>query len=60
MNEDAIYFRRRGLEERTAALSATDARARRVHLELAHRYEGAIREMIVCERRNRIRLLEAV
>jgi hypothetical protein len=36
---DYHYFRRRASEERTAAKRATHPAARRIHLELADRYE---------------------
>ena len=39
MHTDLIYFSRRAQEERLAAMSAADLRARRVHLELAERYD---------------------
>ena len=37
---DHVYFTRRAAEERAAAEAATEASARRSHLELAHRYEA--------------------
>ena len=39
MDIDIIYFSRRAQEERLAAMSAADLRARQVHLELAERYD---------------------
>jgi hypothetical protein len=39
---DFDYFRRRAAEERQAAESATDPAARRVHLDLARRYDDAV------------------
>lgn len=39
MNADLTYYRRRVLDETAAATAATDATARRIHLELARRYE---------------------
>jgi hypothetical protein len=39
MEGDAIYFSRRGTEERLAAGKAADPRARQAHLDLAKRYE---------------------
>lgn len=60
VNADVVYFRRRAMEERTAALSSSDQRVRKVHLELAHRYEGTVREIIAHDRQHRMRLLEAV
>ncbi|HET7606302.1 MAG TPA: hypothetical protein VFK28_09565 [Sphingomicrobium sp.] len=45
MTTDLSYFRRRASEERTAALNSRDPRVRRVHVEMAERYEGRVREM---------------
>lgn len=42
---DLSYFRRRASEERTAALNSRDLRVRRVHIELAERYEERVRGM---------------
>jgi hypothetical protein len=39
MNGDPLYFSRRGSEERQAAASAADPRARQAHLVLADRYD---------------------
>jgi hypothetical protein len=39
MESDATYFRRRALEERLAAVKADNPNARRVHRELAARYD---------------------
>lgn len=47
MTSDLSYYRRRASEERTAALNTRDLRVRRVHLELAERYEQRVREMAV-------------
>ena len=41
---DVSYNRQRASEERTAALQSKDARARRVHVELAERYEERVRQ----------------
>ncbi len=45
MELEIIYFRRRASEERTAALQARNAPARRAHVALAEEYEGRVREM---------------
>ena len=45
MTSDLSYYRRRASEERTAALNARDPRVRRVHVELAERYEERVRGM---------------
>jgi len=39
MDGDSVYFSRRGSEERRAATTAADPRARQAHLDLADRYE---------------------
>lgn len=39
---DRDYFRRRAEEERVAADRTGSASARRVHLELAERYDGMV------------------
>ena len=38
MSNDHSYFAERAIEERRLAVAATDANARRVHLELAAQY----------------------
>ncbi|HEX3422471.1 MAG TPA: hypothetical protein VHS33_03600 [Sphingomicrobium sp.] len=45
MTNDLSYYRRRASEERTAALNTRDARARKVHNDLAERYEERVRVM---------------
>jgi len=40
---DSQYFLRRAAEERAAAKRASDPRARQSHLDLAERYEDAVR-----------------
>ena len=42
-DSDFDYLRMRALKERSAARSARDMRVRRVHLEMAERYEGLFR-----------------
>lgn len=39
---DRDYFRRRAEEERAAASRTDNASVRRVHLELAERYDGIV------------------
>ena len=39
---DLDYFRRRAAEERQAAASASEPAVRRVHLDLARRYDDAL------------------
>ena len=60
MDEDIIYFRRRAAEERSAVSASRDLRVRRVHLELAHRYECAVRDILAHRRIHPVRLLQAV
>jgi hypothetical protein len=45
MESDAIYFRRRALEERLAALRARHLQARQRHLEMAERYDDLVRAL---------------
>jgi hypothetical protein len=45
LTSDLSYYRRRASEERTAALNSRDIRVRRVHMELAERYESRVRGM---------------
>lgn len=45
MINDVSYFLKRASEERTAAIHARDPRVRRVHTEMAERYEERVREM---------------
>ncbi len=45
MELEIIYFRRRASEERTAALQARSAPARRAHVAMAEEYEGRVRGM---------------
>jgi hypothetical protein len=49
IESDAIYFRKRASEERTAALHARHADARKRHLESAERYENRVRAIAVRE-----------
>ena len=45
MTTDLSYYRRRASEERTAALNSRDPRVRRVHDQMAERYEERVRGM---------------
>jgi len=45
LTSDLSYYRRRASEERTAALNARHPHVRRVHIELAERYEERVRGM---------------
>ncbi len=45
MELEIIYLRRRASEERTAALHARSAEARRAHVAMAEEYEGRVREI---------------
>ena len=49
---DHIYFGRRASEERTAAMQARHADARKAHLDLAERYEDLVRA--ITERQQRL------
>jgi hypothetical protein len=48
---DVNYDHWRASEERTAALNARDSRVRRVHAELAERYEERVRRSMSAARR---------
>jgi hypothetical protein len=39
MEGDLVYFSRRALEEREAAMKAANAAARKAHLKMAERYD---------------------
>jgi hypothetical protein len=39
---DQLYYRRREQQERDRATRASDAAARRIHLDLAHRYQSLV------------------
>lgn len=52
MESDATYYSRRAVEERAAALVATNIRVQDRHLELAQAYEYRVREMAKLERRS--------
>ena len=45
MTTDLSYYCQRACEERTAALNARDPRVRRVHADMAERYEDRVRGM---------------
>jgi hypothetical protein len=45
MEADLVYYRRRSVEETTAAAGASMPRVRSVHLELARRYDERIAEL---------------
>jgi hypothetical protein len=58
VTNDLSYFRRRASEERTAALNARDLRVRRVHVELAERYEARVRGMAAHHERLFVPMIE--
>jgi hypothetical protein len=57
---DLSYFLRRASEERTAALHARDPRVRKVHQEMAERYEERVRDMTVHHEKLYVPMEEAV
>ncbi len=59
MTSEVSYYRQRAAEEAAAALRATDASARRVHLELAEAYTGKARAIEAAERRSAFQLVSA-
>ncbi|HKP33616.1 MAG TPA: hypothetical protein VJT70_02395 [Sphingomicrobium sp.] len=42
MEADLVYYRRRSAEEAAAAIAATNAKVRQIHLELGRRYDECI------------------
>lgn len=52
MQGDAVYFRRRALEQSEAAMNADHPKARASHLELARRYEEFANALAAHERKN--------
>jgi hypothetical protein len=46
LETDQAYFTRRASDERTAAISTRDAKARKSHIELADRYGGLVRGIV--------------
>ena len=60
MHKDLSYYRRRASEERTAALYARHPHVRKVHLELAERYEERVRGLTVQREQLCVQSLEAV
>lgn len=52
MADDVNYYRQRATEERRAALASHSPQVRKIHLEMAHRYEGSIRQKIGFPRRS--------
>lgn len=58
MPNDLSYFLKRASDERTAALHARDARARKAHLEMAERYEERVREITAKQERIIVPIVE--
>lgn len=58
MTNDMSYFLKRASDERTAALYARDPRVRKVHLDLAERYEERVREMTAHHERMYVAMVE--
>ena len=59
MEADLIYYRRRSAEERTAAVSAVNAKVREIHLELAAAYEQRITTLEAHNGNSRLHLVSA-
>lgn len=60
MQNDLSYYRRRASEERTLALQARQPSVRRIHVEMAERYEARVRGMAVHNERLYVPFLEVV
>ena len=58
MANDYSYFWKRASDERTAAIHARDPRVRKVHLDMAERYEERIREMTAHHERIYVPMVE--
>jgi hypothetical protein len=58
MMNDYSYFLKRASDERTAAIHARDPRARKVHLDMAERYEERVREMTAHHERIYVPMVE--
>ena len=58
MERDAIYYRRRMAEERTAAIHAVHPRAREVHLEMSARYEERLTTLEADEEQGPLHLVD--
>jgi hypothetical protein len=52
MDNDAIYYSRRAQEQREAALKAGDAKAQKIHLQLAEAYQQRVHEIMDQGRRS--------
>jgi len=59
METDAVYFARRSVEEREAAMKSRDPKTRQRHLEFAAAYEFRGREITALERRANMQLVSA-
>lgn len=58
MDNDRLYYARRAVQERAAAMRSTDPRVRHVHQELAARYEERLVEIGQQERDAGIHLVD--
>jgi hypothetical protein len=58
MDQDRLYYARRAVQERAAAMRATDPRVRQVHVEMAARYEERLVEIGKLEREAGIHLVD--
>lgn len=59
MEADLVYYRRRSVEERTAAASTTNAKVREIHLELAAAYEQRTATLEAHNGNSRLHLVSA-
>jgi hypothetical protein len=51
MERDRVYFSRRAQEERVAAMKTAHPHARRVHMELARRYDDLVGPIVTSSQR---------
>ena len=58
MERDAVYYRRRLAEEKSAAIHATHPKVRAVHLEMAAGYEQRLAALDAGEEKVALRLID--
>jgi hypothetical protein len=59
METDLVYYRRRSAEEKAAAKAALDPRVRRVHVDLARRYDERIAALTTERGQSHLHLVSA-
>lgn len=59
MDSDVVYYTRRAIDEREAALAAETEKARQSHLELAKAYESRLIELRAKKTRSTLTIVTA-